>query len=740
MRAFHCKPALRLTKQYAANFLPLMLLVFAMFFLPPCAPAKADEGKKDQYLLSANQIQNDDQNKIITAQGQVEIDNDGQILKADQVEFQQIKDTVSARGDVALLTKDKNTVFAKEATLSSNFVDGEAKEVGMLMADNSRFAAKDARRVNGRYMVFSRGLYSPCNLCTTDPHRAPLWQMKASKVTHDMEKKDLIYRDARLEVFDVPIFYTPYFSHPDPTVKRRQGLLTFKYGRSADLGFNVTTPYYFDIAPDADYTFKPNFNGTDGLRWAGTLRKRYEHGDIKIDHSLVVADRLDDDGIIKKDQLRGHIAGYAHFDLDNVFRTGADFAMLTDKNYMRRYGESLDDILTNRVFLEGFKGRQFGALEMFYFQDNRPGPRPEQPLVLPRMRLTEYGEPNLTLGGRWSFDGEVSALHRDTGEDVRKFATSFGWQRRNILPAGFVSTLDASVRDNIYWVDNMPSPDTPGRVYNGDVTNLLFPEGQWKISYPLAAYLEDFSHTIEPIVALSASPTRRLDPRIPNEDSVDLDFDTSNLFELSRYPGSDRQEQGVRAAYGFKTGFYNHTGGYGEFTLGQNYRITKDPNFAVGSGLDTRLSDYVGQLKLEPGTWLTLDYQFRLDKDKLKSHKHEVSTNFGVPEFRPRFTYTYSDPTIFVPGVSNRIEELRFGFSSSFAEFWTFSFDQTRDLRPTTDGPRVSSASLSYIDECLTASLSFTRDHTVRTGVQSGDTYFFRIYFKNLGGIDSQQK
>lgn len=699
-------------------------------------PAQAQEEDKSEYLLSASEIENDEANGVVSAAGNVEIHNDANIMQADKVTFQQKANIVNAKGNVALISEDKNVVFAKETTLTTDFANGSAKSVAMLMTDNSRFIAQDARRLDNRYMLFGMGIFSPCDLCKTDKRKPPLWQVKAAKITHDNVKKDIIYRDATLEMWGIPILYSPYLSHPDPTVKRRQGLLNLKYSNSPDIGTAVVVPYYFDIAPDMDYTFKPNFNGKDGVRLAGDFRKRFERGDIRIDHSLAITDRVDDDGITKTDQIRGHLKGYAHFDIDNVFRTGADFAVLTDKNYLQRYTESGEDVLTNRVFLEGFKGRGFGAVEMFYFQDNRPGARPEQPLLLPRFRISQIGEPNMTLGGRWSFDGDATVLKRNSGQDVKKLGVDFGWQRRDILPLGFVSTLKSSVRNDTFFINNLISPDVPGRIYEDDVTNRLFPQGQATLSFPLAGYGETFTHTIEPIFSLSASPTKKPNPRIPNEDSLDVDFDTSNLFELSRYPGTDSLEQGIRTAYGFKTGFYSNSGGSSEFTFGQSYRIIDDPQFPRGTGLDSSLSDYVGQLKLDPAQWLTMDYNFRFDKDLAFSRRHEVNTNFGVKQFRPRFTYTYSDPALFVPGISNRVEELKYGFSSNFIQFWTFNFDRTHNLRPETTGLLSTSASLTYSDECFTSFISFSRDETVRTGVSSGDTFFFRILYKHLGGID----
>lgn len=699
-------------------------------------PQDSPPEKKTDYLLSASEIENDEANQIVTARGAVEIHTDQKVMQADKLRFEQKTNVMNAQGNIAMIMEDANLVFAKETTMSSDFANGTAKNVSMLMPDNTRLIANDARRVDNSYMVFSHGLFSPCNLCKGNKRKAPLWQLRASKITHDTINKNIMYRDARLEMWGIPLFYTPFMSHPDPTVKRRQGLLNMKYSNSPSLGNAVVVPYYFDIAPDFDYTFKPNFNAKDNVRLSGTLRKRFEKGDVYVEHSLAITDRIDDDQVTKYDQIRGHLQGYARFNIDNIYRAGTDFSVVTDKNYLPRYGEAGDDVLTNRVYLEGFKGRGFSALEMFYFQDNRPGSYPEQPLILPRLRFSQIGEPNMTLGGRWEFDGDFTFLKRDAGQEVKKLGTDFGWQRRDVLPLGFVSTLKASVRNDTFMVSNMVSPDVPGRIYEDDVTNRLFPQGQLTVSYPLAGYAENFTHTIEPIFAFSASPTRKLDPRIPNEDSTDVDLDTSNIFDLNRYPGSDRLEQGVRTAYGLKTGFYNHSGGFTELTLAQSYRLSDDPLFPKSTGLDAPLSDYVGQLKLQPNGWVNADYTFRYNRDLSKSLGHEVSTNFGFSWFRPHFTYTYIDQTTAIPNTSYRVEELKFGFASNFMPYWTFVFDQNNDLRPGNPGPRGSAYSLTYDDECFTAAFSLSRDLTVRTGVSSGDTFLFHILFKHLGGID----
>ena len=44
---------------------------------------------------------------------------------------------------------------------------------------------------------------------------------RSSEIKHDKNKKQLIYENSILKLYDFPIFYFPKFFHPDPTVKRQ---------------------------------------------------------------------------------------------------------------------------------------------------------------------------------------------------------------------------------------------------------------------------------------------------------------------------------------------------------------------------------------------------------------------------------------------------------------------------------------------------------------------------------------
>src|SRR6202011_2934065 len=187
----------------------------------------------------------------------VEISQNGQVLLADTVSYNQRSDTVTASGNVSFTQPTGEIVFADFMELRDSMSEGFAKDVRMLLADRSRLAANTGRRTNGNRTELRRGIYSPCDLCKDDPSAPPAWQFKAREITQDKENKIIEFRDATLEVDGWPVFYTPYLSEPDPSVKRASGFLTPSFGNSHQVGLHVALPYYIVLDPDKDLTLAP---------------------------------------------------------------------------------------------------------------------------------------------------------------------------------------------------------------------------------------------------------------------------------------------------------------------------------------------------------------------------------------------------------------------------------------------------------------------------------------------------
>lgn len=696
------------------------------------AVAKSQDGTP--VLLSADQIDYDQDLGIITARGKVELSQGARLLLADTVSFSEKTNVVTASGNVSILEPTGEVLFANYTELTDDLSRGFVDQVRILLSDNSKFAAMQGERLQGRYTRMENAVYSPCELCATDPTRPPIWQIRAARITHDQVSRDINYRDATLEVAGVPVFWLPFFGHPDPTVERRSGFLFPDGGISSDLGTFLRTYYFFDIDETKDFTLEATPSTKDGLLLGGEYRQRFATGSITVSGSATYAERPRDTatGTVSKKELRGHVFGTGRFDIDENWRWGFDARRVTDDSHLLRYDYSEEDILASRAYVERFNARNYFSINVYDFQDLRPGNPEEEPVVLPMVTYSALGEPGGMVGGRWSAEAGFLALVRKDGNDTRRVSSAVGWRRDDVADIGLVSTVNAQVRADGYWVSNLRRPD--GSVEPDDKVQMrAFPHANWTVSFPLARQDATVQTLIEPMVMLSAAPDGANKSNIPNEDSQDIEFDYTNLFRASRYPGIDRLEGGQRLTYGVKAGLFGFGGGSSSLFLGQSQRLQGDNDFPGGSGLRRRTSDVVGKLELTPSPWLDISYSFRYDSQTTAQRLHDVYGTFGPSQFRVTGSYIYLDKLTQDGGLATRNrEELTLGINSALTDQWSVGVSHRRDLAPD-GGPVLSGASITYQEECLTFQLVAERDYTRRTGIDTGDRLYFRVVLKNLG-------
>ena len=229
---------------------------------------------KSPVLFSAEELSHDQDLGIIVARGKVEMTQDQRTLMADVVSYNQRTNTATASGNVSILEPTGDVIFAEYVELQDGLREGFVRNVRMLMTDGGRMAGNDATRTGGNRTELDQGVYSPCDLCKTDPTRAPVWQIRAARVIHDQERKIVQYRDASMEIMGIPVAYSPYFSHPDPTVKRQSGFLAPTIGVKTDLGGFAKIPYYFVLTDSMDLTFEPVITTKQGIVLGGEFRQQ----------------------------------------------------------------------------------------------------------------------------------------------------------------------------------------------------------------------------------------------------------------------------------------------------------------------------------------------------------------------------------------------------------------------------------------------------------------------------------
>ena len=135
---------------------------------------------------------------------------------------------------------------------------------------------------NEQKTIINKGVFTSCK--KTDK-KSP-WCIKADKITHDKEKKQLLYDKATLKIYDIPVLYFPKFFHPDPTVKRQSGFLKPQISNSDNLGTSFNTPYFYAISESRDFTFKPTFFDDDKLSLFNEYRIRTKKSSLDVDFGI----------------------------------------------------------------------------------------------------------------------------------------------------------------------------------------------------------------------------------------------------------------------------------------------------------------------------------------------------------------------------------------------------------------------------------------------------------------------
>jgi len=707
--------------------------------------AKEKPGPKEP-LLEADDLAYDGQTGIITATGHVEVAMGDQIMRADKIVYNKNTDVVRASGHIAMTQTSGEVLYAEDVEITSDLKQAFLNRVGIIFPDNSRLVAKDAQRYEGRYLVADRGVYTACNLCAENPKDPPLWQIKGERVTHDSEAKEVIYRDATIEFDGVPVFFTPYFSHPDSTVARQQGFLAPMAGTSKALGFWTSVPYYFDIDTYTDLVVMPTFSDEDKAQMAADWRYRFANGSMRWRGSFTQADFTNTEGIDKGQRWRGDLFGTARFDLTDTWRAGTDVALSSDKSYLARYKISSEDLLVNRAYAENFDGRNYAVGNMYYFQDLRPTQTQSEPFVAPELRYSAYGEPNETLGGRWSFDSGMLVTTRDQntatadkGPNTRRLSLETGWERQFVSSTGFLTEVSMETRADGYWADDMPTTtDSDGTTFTNVQRTRTFAQGDVTMRYPFGRQGEGYQQILEPISVLSVAPRIKQESLYPNEDSLDVTYDETNLFSTNRFTGIDRLEGGTRIAYGARNTITTNGGGRVEMLGGQIYRTRDDTDFPDESGLRDQFSDYVGRVDVSPSKYFDATYGFRLSKNDFDFTRQLATVSAGPAIFRPSVRYLLTQETEATTNTVEPLEEGSIGFSSAFAKYWSLTAAHTQAFQPD-PGARSTSFGVTYKDECFESSITAEHNNTSRTDIESGTSVMFRLFLKNIGGWGSQQ-
>ena len=701
-------------------------IICLFFFLIITGDVFAESTKDDHFILNARKIINKNKESVVIAKGDVEVIQGKEILRADYLEFNKKTNIVYAKGNVSILDEDGVVYFADYAEIDKGFQNGLTKNISILFPDNSRVAASRGQRFKGKISKLKKALYTACNC--DDPNKNPTWQIKAQEITHDSNRKKIKYKNAFLEFLGFPVAYAPYYSHPDPSVKRQSGFLVPKYTSNSELGSIFSTPYYFSLSPYKDLTIEPISISSQRPVIFGQYRQAFYNGELNIEGSFTNAERRTRSATYSN-KNRGHIFIKGNFDHNDFWRYGFNIKRSTDDTYLRRYlFEGATDRLKSDFFIEGFDQRHyFYATGLTTQSQSATYESRKTPLILPSINYNFQSEK--TNIGFIDLDLNFLSLTRREGADSKKIiiqpAITYPFKDR--FGNRFVIKAETSLSAYMLsHVSRTGSYDYKGYKYRLQPQLLL----GWDL--PLQKTQNNYNYLLKPQAALILAPNRGDDALIPNEDSVSFEFDEIDLFNSSLYPGTDKIEKSnQRIDYGLDFSIKSKEKELKtDFFIGQSIRIRKNNNFSVHSGLHERWSDIIGRIGFGFGTNSNLSYRFLFNKDQMKTRRDEVSFSTRIYNNSLSIGYIYLEPT---SGISDEREEFNFSSTQRINDNYSLYYSLREDLSSSGAGLLGQTLSLKFNNECLTTELFLSRSYSMDREIKPNDTIGINFIFKTLG-------
>jgi len=767
----------------------------------PTASSGFESGQNDpnaQMLVRADELQYDNANNRILALGNVQIYYKRSTLEADKVVYEQTTKRMRAEGNARLTEADGKVVHGEIIDLTDQFRDGFVDSLQLEAADKTRFAAPRAERKEGRYTVFQSGVYTACEPCKDDPRKPPRWQVRATRIIHDDTEKMIYFEDARLEVLGFPMFYWPYLSTPDPTVKRKTGLLIPKFGYSTQYGLYASTPYFWALAPNYDLTVTPTLSSKQGL----LLQAEWRHRLISGSYSIKAA------GIFQADRgyfankfgvgspgdrdFRGSVDTTGQFSLNNNWVWGWDGTLVTDKMVIQDYGlrsyfAVMDPFKSGgletvtQVYLTGRGERSYFDARAMYFYGLAAGDVQAQlPIIHPvvdyRNRLAQP-----LLGGELTYRANITSLTRDeadfdpitqaafnTGQCerltadptvktplnciLRGFPGTYSrgsaeatWRRTLIDPYGQKWTPFASLRGDIAALSVKGETGVSNYLPNGDSTvGRVMPAVGLEYRYPFISVHSWGTQTIEPIAQLVVRPDETNIGKLPNEDAQSMVFDDSNLFNVNKFSGWDRIEGGTRLNAGIQyTAQFNQAGSVNAL-FGQSYQLLGQNSFAIADTVNTGLSsglakprsDYVARIAYQPDNVYSVISRFLLDEDTFQIRRLEVEGRANFDRWQISALYGNYDrqPEI---GFLERRQGITGQVTFKFTQNWSILGSARYDL----EAHQVNQTrlGLGYIDDCFAISLNYLTDYNYAGTTTTDNKVLLVINLRTIGGSSFSQ-
>ena len=561
----------------------------------------------------------------------------------------------------------------------------------------------------------SKGIFTSCK----ENENCTPWSIQAKEIIHDKKKKEIIYNNALLKIYDIPILYFPKFFHPDPTVNRRSGFLKPQINNSNILGNSYSIPYYSVLSENKDFTFTPFFFENNLQMFQNEYRqiskysKLYTNfGFVNNYQSIIESNKNSIFNLFAEYELDLNFEKFSSSNLFvsiervtkdtflKIFDTNIQDSVLTPKDY---------DNLKNEIKISLNNNKYFFTSGMMSYENLQKNNSDRYEYVLP------YYDYNTTLNyspfdGNINFSSSGKNILNNTNQIKSNVINDLSYNSKHFISLkGIKSSLVLNTK-------NLNSVGKNNSEYKSSPQIELMNEVNLNVSYPLLKQNKNDINYFTPRAMIKINPSD-----MKNYSALDITTNVDNIFSMNRLGIVDTLEAGKSLTLGldYKKENLEDLNKYFEFKIASVLR-DKEENFIPNkSTLNKKNSNLFGSISNNFSNYFNLKYNFAVNNDFNTLEYSNVSAVFNFKNLTTKLDFLEESG---VMGDSNFLEN-NTEYKIDDKNYISFKTRRNRKLNLTEYYDLV----YEYKNDCLSAGVKYKKTYYEDRDLKPSENVFFTI-------------
>ena len=656
-------------------------------------------------------------------------DTEGNKILLDNFEYNSENNIFKSVGYIKILDNKENIY-----EFSQIYIDTKKKEIlgsdikSFLNDPNFKMDKDNKPRVFANSInltenksAFNKSIFTFCNYREGD--KCPPWSIQASKMLHDNKKKTIFYNNAVVKVYDIPIFYFPKLSHPDPSVDRRSGFLPPSLLNSKNLGSGISVPYFFNLDKDKNFTLTNKFYSSENPLFLGEYHQAFRNSNLLADFGYTEGYKKTN--LTKKGGEKSHF--FSKFTKIFIGKNNSKNALdisyqdVSNDKYLKLHKIKSKLVDYNTDTLKSYfdfsheNDDVFFGLNASIYETIKENYNDKYEYILPEVTF-DKNLINSEMFGNIDLQSNFKFHNYDTNKSTNFLINDLNWNFKEInFNNGLNSKFLGQFRNINYEVKNVD-------LYKDNLTNEFYGALGILSEIDFTKKVNNSNHFLTPKILI------RYAPGDMRQETSGSRLDPLNAYTLNRLENINNFETGLNSTVGFD---YKIDGSDKNFNFSVAQIINNKENKKMDSttGLDEKLSDLVGTSNLEINNKISLKYNFALDQNYNDLNYNEIGSSLNLNPIKIDFDYIQEKKHI------GNQEYLKTKIGLNQSENGLVSFETKRNL--VTNSSEFYNLSYEYRNDCLKAGLVYRREFYQDSELEPENSLLFKITLAPFGNLSS---